>query len=504
MRETAQDPGSEISATTVARRLPSARVTMSSLRLTLLLSLVAALAVGLGQPARAGIALARPPLVWLKGEGNFTKSHRSPQSVEKVVVHVTEGQFWGSVTWLRNPRAHASSHYVVSRAGRIVQLVHISDIAWHAGNGLVNRQSVGIEHEGFTADPSGFTDAQYRNSARLVAWLASRSLMPIDRAHVIGHAEVPAPGGGVGGSSHHTDPGPRWNWPRYLALIRSFAHPLPPLKVASLLPGRVARGIVPWSARAGKGVTRVEFVVDGRILWKDSTAPFSFLRGRGLNTVTLDNGRHAFEVRAFGAQGRRAVARTPIGVRNRRFALTTAGVRPWTRRFDVIRVHARVWAAKADTVALRVDGRRLFLDRRAPYVFRWDARKATPGRHVLLLTARSVDGRVTKRRIPLVTGRPVKRAVLAIAGQSVADGQVVSGFAVWRVEVKGKAAQVEFLVDGAVRGTDVAAPYTFGWNADAETAGPHVLTARATNAAGRKAQASVTATAAAPDTAAAP
>lgn len=477
---------------------------MSSLRLTLLLSLATALAVCLAQPARAGTAVARPSLVWLKGEGNFTKSHRAPQSIQRIVVHVTEGQFWGSVRWLRSPRAHASSHYVVSRAGRIIQLVHTSDIAWHAGNARVNKQSIGIEHEGVTDDPAGFTDAQYRGSAKLVAWLASRSLLPIDRAHVIGHAEVPAPGGGFGGSGHHTDPGPYWNWPRYLALIRRFAHPLPPLKVSSRLPAPVTRGIVPWSARASKGVSRVEFVVDGRILWKDSTAPFSFLRGRGLNTVTLDNGRHVFEVRAVGAQGRRAVSRTTIGVQNRRFALTTAGVRPWTRRFDVIRVHARVWAAKADTVALRVDGRRLFLDRRAPYVFRWDARKATPGRHVFLLTARSVDGRVTNRRIPLVTGPAAKRAALAIAGQSLADDQVVSGLAVWRVDVKGKAARVEFLVDGAVRGADVAAPYTFGWNADAETAGPHMLTARATSAAGKRAQASVTVTAAPPDTAATP
>ena len=53
-------------------------------------------------------------------------------------------------SWLKSPRAHASSHYVVSRRGRIVQLVHLSDIAWHAGNWNVNTQSVGIEHEGFT------------------------------------------------------------------------------------------------------------------------------------------------------------------------------------------------------------------------------------------------------------------------------------------------------------------------------------------------------------------
>ena len=100
-------------------------------------------------------------MTWLKGDGNFTKASRSPQSIDRIVVHVTEGSFWGSITWLRNPRAHASSHYVVSRGGKIVQLVHLSDIAWHAGHWGTNELSVGIEHEGFTYGPAGYTDARY-------------------------------------------------------------------------------------------------------------------------------------------------------------------------------------------------------------------------------------------------------------------------------------------------------------------------------------------------------
>src|SRR5687767_7622940 len=134
---------------------------MPSLRLLSLLLLgFVALATG------ATDAQARPPVVWLKGEGNFTKAHRAPRSLDRIVVHVTEGTFWGSVRWLKSPRAHASSHFVVSRSGQIVQLVHLSDIAWHAGNWGVNVRSVGIEHEGFAYGRAGFTDAQYRSSAR--------------------------------------------------------------------------------------------------------------------------------------------------------------------------------------------------------------------------------------------------------------------------------------------------------------------------------------------------
>ena len=141
--------------------------------------------------SRTPLSGARPPVVWLKGEGNFTKAHRSPESLDKIVIHVTEGAFWGSVRWLQSPRAHASSHYVVARSGRIIQLVHLSDIAWHAGNWGTNEQSVGIEHEGSPTAPTASPTRSTGSSARLAAWIARRALMPIDRKHLIGHAEVP-------------------------------------------------------------------------------------------------------------------------------------------------------------------------------------------------------------------------------------------------------------------------------------------------------------------------
>ena len=145
---------------------------MGLLRVTVL---AASLAASFVLAAAAGASTdGRPPVVWLKGEGNFTKSHRPVASIDKIVVHVTEGAFWGSVRWLKSPRAHASSHYVVSRGGKIVQLVHLSDIAWHAGNWNVNTQSIGIEHEGFTYGRGGFSNAQYHASARLAGWIARR------------------------------------------------------------------------------------------------------------------------------------------------------------------------------------------------------------------------------------------------------------------------------------------------------------------------------------------
>jgi hypothetical protein len=447
----------------------------------------------LAAPAGAADA-ARPPVTWLKGEGNFTKAHRAPTSLDSIVVHVTEGAFWGSVQWLKNPRAHASSHFVVARTGKIVQLVHLSDIAWHAGNWKVNMGSIGIEHEGFTYRPGGFTSRQYESSARLTAWLARRALLPIDREHIIGHAEVPGPNGGRGGASHHTDPGPHWNWRRYLDLVRRYAHGVKLSVVTRLRSGPLA-GIVPWRAATAGGVRSVEFVVDGQVVWTDRRPPFAFAGGRGLNTTGLANGSHVLELRAYGDGTRHDITRRTVVVDNRAFRLTTAGAREWTRVRGTVRLQARAWGAEARSVVLRVNGRAVARDARSPYVFRWNTRRVKDRMHVLELEARSIDGRTASRRIPLVVrNRPLrpprpklpptpqprlpKIPALAIVDQSVADGQEVEGLVLWRVFVEGPAKRVEFTIDGVLRGRDLAPPYTLGWDTSLEPSGPHVLSVR--------------------------
>jgi len=448
-------------------------------------------------PAANGGTDARPPVVWLKGEGNFTKSSRRVESIDRIVVHVTEGSFWGSVRWLKSPRAHASSNFVVSRGGKIVQLVHLSDIAWHAGNWKMNVRSVGIEHEGFTYGPGGFTDAQYRASARLTAWIARRALLPINRRTIIGHAEVPAPGGGLGGSAGHTDPGPNWRWDRYLRLVRRYAG-IQKLSVAPVVPAGPLRGVVRWSAKATEDIGRVEFSIDGRVVATDRRPPFSV--AGGLNTTKLGNGRHVLQVYGVAGPGRYDIARTTVVVDNRRFALTSAGARPWTKVRGPVKLRVRPWGAKAASMTFKVNGVRRAVDRRAPFLFSWNAAKAKPGKHVLEVVATSVDGRLARRRIPLVRAQPVVKPkpkpvpapVLRIASQSVVEGQEATGLVLWRVEALGRPGRVEFLVDGVLRGADVAAPFTFGWDASAEQPGEHRLTARARGPGGGVAERTVT------------
>src|SRR3979409_572271 len=95
--------------------------------------------------AHAGAAVSRPSLTRVGGEGSYTEASRTAKShtITTIVIHATDGgSLVGNVWWLSGGHSHASAHYVVARDGSIVQLVHLSDIAWHAGNWKVNCHSI--------------------------------------------------------------------------------------------------------------------------------------------------------------------------------------------------------------------------------------------------------------------------------------------------------------------------------------------------------------------------
>jgi N-acetyl-anhydromuramyl-L-alanine amidase AmpD len=94
----------------------------------IVIALAAALAV-------AGAANAQPPASRLAAASNFTHAQRKPSAIRFVVIHVNEGSFLGTVSWLRNPEAHASANFVVGRAGEVQELVPLHDIAWRPATG---------------------------------------------------------------------------------------------------------------------------------------------------------------------------------------------------------------------------------------------------------------------------------------------------------------------------------------------------------------------------------
>ena len=172
-----------------------------------------------------------PPASWVPASAsNFSVANRPHDyPVDMVVIHDIEGSYGSAIQHFQDPAAQASAHYVVSDLGQITQMVSEKDIAWHAGNWDYNTRAIGIEHEGFATGPNWYTPAMYQASAHLIASICSRWGVPMDRAHVIGHYQVPDPNnpGQFGGAGHHTDPGTNWDWTGYMSLAQSYAATLP-------------------------------------------------------------------------------------------------------------------------------------------------------------------------------------------------------------------------------------------------------------------------------------
>ncbi|MFG3490216.1 N-acetylmuramoyl-L-alanine amidase [Streptomyces sp. NPDC047972] len=155
---------------------------------------------------------------------NYQVSRRNSNGldVDYIVIHDLEGSYDGGVSWFQDPASGASAHYVLKADGSAAtQMVATKDIAFHAGNYWTNLHGIGIELEGYAAQgPTWFTPAQYAATAELVVYLARRFGVPLDRQHVIGHDNVMPPRPSRAPDAHW-DPGPYWDWERFLSLLHA-------------------------------------------------------------------------------------------------------------------------------------------------------------------------------------------------------------------------------------------------------------------------------------------
>lgn len=126
-----------------------------------------------------------------------------------IVIHYTAmASSAGALSWLCNPQAQVSAHYLIGRKGAVWQMVAESDRAWHAGAGAwngvddINSRSIGIEITNTGSEP--FPEPQMTALEHLLAGIMRRwSIPPVN---VIGHSDM-APGRKI-------DPGARFDWAR--------------------------------------------------------------------------------------------------------------------------------------------------------------------------------------------------------------------------------------------------------------------------------------------------
>lgn len=120
---------------------------------------------------------------------------RVGNKVEYIVMHWIVGTLESADTTFQNPTRKASAHYGIGDSD-IHQYVKEEDTAWHASNLVINRKSIGIEHEGGWEEPKGSgkrvkpSQQTHETSAQLIATLAKKYNIPLDREHIIKHNEV--------------------------------------------------------------------------------------------------------------------------------------------------------------------------------------------------------------------------------------------------------------------------------------------------------------------------
>ncbi|MBO0843625.1 MAG: N-acetylmuramoyl-L-alanine amidase, partial [Nocardioides sp.] len=151
--------------------------------------------------------------------GNYDLADRpTTGSIDYIVIHDMDGTYDSSLKLVQDP-TYLGWHYSIrSVDGHVADHMDPKNIGWHAGNWYVNTHSIGVEHEGFATQASWYTEAEYENSATLVRWLAKTYGVPLDRAHIIGHDQVPGITSGAT-ASMHWDPGPYWDWSHYFDLL---------------------------------------------------------------------------------------------------------------------------------------------------------------------------------------------------------------------------------------------------------------------------------------------
>lgn len=209
----------------------------SSPRLTTDLLMASAVAAGLFATQAVNASTDYGPAIWRPAcDGKW---YTTGYGHKFLVIHDMEGYYAYEVSsggGLRGCGTSVSVHYCVNGkqdtstdypAGEVTQEVREAYYAWHAR--CWNQHSLGTEHEGFRSNPAWYTDAMYNASGLLQRHMCDVFGIPKDRNHIVGHDEksnsawVNWAGSGLGidpRCNTHDDPGPYWDWNKFMNIIR--------------------------------------------------------------------------------------------------------------------------------------------------------------------------------------------------------------------------------------------------------------------------------------------
>ncbi len=260
----------------------------------------------------------------------------------------------------------------------------------------------------------------------------------------------------------------------------------PTVSLSAPAANATVEGVVAITANASDniGVTRVEFLVGGALVSTDVAAPYR----HDWFTRNHPNGQVWIAARAYDAAGNSRYSQYVQVTVNNDVTPPTVGITSPANAATVSRTVQLSATASDDravaSVQFTLDGQVIGTLSGPPYTLGWDSLTVPNGQH--LIGARASDGALNVGETSVVVTvdndqlSPSVVLTAPLAGARITGAVTVAANASDNVGVT----QVEFLVDGAVVGTDVASPWSHTWTPTATLNGPRTLTARARDAAG--------------------
>ena len=111
---------------------------------------------------------------------NFSHARSSKRKIDFIIIHYTGMQSEiVSLKRLLSKKSKVSAHYLITRSGKILNLVNVNKVAWHAGKSRwgnfynLNINSIGIElqNRGHKIGYERYPKKQISALIKLCAWL---------------------------------------------------------------------------------------------------------------------------------------------------------------------------------------------------------------------------------------------------------------------------------------------------------------------------------------------
>ena len=142
---------------------------------------------------------------------NYSNKIRKKKDIKFIIIHYTGMQSEiESIKRLKNPKFKVSCHYIISRTGKVIQIVQDKKVAWHAGKSKwkkftnLNKNSIGIElvNKGHEFGYQNYSKKQIKSLIQLSKNLKKK--YAIKKENFLGHSDI-AP-------LRKKDPGEKFPW----------------------------------------------------------------------------------------------------------------------------------------------------------------------------------------------------------------------------------------------------------------------------------------------------